>query len=88
MQISLASHWDMAAGEIHRWINGSVRRLPAIALRTTTEHFNTLTPNIKLILLQESVDMMEQLHLPDRAARSFRDILTRRLEAEKRSSGP
>lgn len=76
-------HWDINTGEIHTWIIGVVKRLPAISLRTTTELYSVLSPETRFKLLEESVDMMEQLRLPDRAARSFRDTLAGRLAAEK-----
>lgn len=81
--IHLAAHWDANEGELHKWIYGRLKRLPAICLRSVNNSINVLSPETRVRLLQESIELMDDFRLPDRAARSFRDLLRLRAEAEQ-----
>lgn len=81
----MATHWDIFDPELQKWISGSTRSLPAIALTAATDHFSVISPSVRSVMLQEAIDTMEDFRLPDRAARSFRKLLSTRLGTERLS---
>lgn len=80
--LDLASR-DAAQGDLYEWTHGTLKRIPAIRLRSTGSALDGWSADTKLRLLEEARDMMEDFRLPDRSARAFRDLLNLRLRAER-----